>query len=80
MHWLKLGTLAIESLTAAILLAVITVYLIVLKGKKREAWFLTGYLGVLMILLASYTVRYSLFSPAGFATAQISNLIVFYIQ
>jgi PAS domain S-box-containing protein len=77
MSWLRFGTLAVESLTSTILLGVITIYLLALKRKSRDAWYLTGYLGALFVLLLSYTLRYSLFSPAGLATAQISNLIVF---
>ena len=77
MSWLRFGTLAIESLSSTILLLVITLYLVSSKGKTAEAWFFTGYLGSLLILLLSYTVRYSIFSPVSLATGQISNLIVF---
>ena len=77
MSWLRFGALAIESLSSTILLLVITLYLVSAKGKTAEAWFFTGYLGSLFILLLSYTIRYSIFSPASLATGQISNLIVF---
>jgi PAS domain S-box-containing protein len=77
MSWLRFGTLAVESLSSTILLLVITLYLVSAKGKTAEAWFFTGYLGSLFILLLSYTLRYSIFSPASLATGQISNLIVF---
>ncbi len=77
MSWLRLGTLAIESLSSTILLLVITLYLVSMKEKTAEAWFFTGYLGSLFILLLSYTIRYSVFSSASLATGQISNLIVF---
>lgn len=77
MSWLRFGTLAIESLSSTILLLVITLYLVFSQGKTAEAWFFTSYLGSLFILLLSYTIRYSVFSPAGLATGQISNLIMF---
>ena len=77
MVWLKLGSLSVGSLTTTLLLGVITVYLLALRKKSRDAWFLTGYIAVLFILLLSYTVRYSVYSRAGIRTGQISNLIVF---
>jgi PAS domain S-box-containing protein len=77
MNWFRLGILSVCSFTTSILLGVITVYLLTLRGKSRETWFLTGYLMSLFILLLSYAIRYSLFSVAGLATGQVSNLIVF---
>jgi len=77
MSWLRLGNLAISSLTTSILLGVICGYMLAVKKKSPDAWFLTGYIASLFILLLSYTVRYSLFSSAGMATGQFSNLIVF---
>ena len=77
MSWLRLGSLSVGSLTTTVLLGVITVYLLALRSKSRDAWYLTGYIAVLFILLLSYTVRYSVFSPAGSRTGQFSNLIVF---
>jgi len=77
MSWLRLGNLAISSLTTSILLGVICVYMLAVKKKSPDAWFLTGYIASLFILLLSYTVRYSVFSPAGMAMGQVSNLIVF---
>jgi len=77
MGWLRLGTLAIESLSSTILLFAITLYLLSRKEKSGEALFFTGYLGFLFLLLLSYTVRYAVFSAASMATGQISNLIVF---
>ncbi len=77
MEWLRLGTLSVGSLTTTILLGMITGYLLSLRGKRRDTWCLAGYLGTLFVLLLSYTVRYSLFSPVSLATGQVSNLIVF---
>jgi len=77
MSWLRLGNLAISSLTTSILLGVICGYLFAVKKKSPDTWFLTGYITSLFILMLSYTIRYSLFSPAGMATGQVSNLIVF---
>ena len=48
-----------------------------LRGKTPDAWYMLGYLASLCILLASYAARYSIFSHAGVATGQFSNLIVF---
>ena len=77
MSWFRLGTLAIGSLSSTVLLAVITAYLLVLRKKPKDAKYLTGYLCALLVLLLSYTARYSMFTSAGLATSQISNLIVF---
>ena len=77
MNWLRFGTLAAGSLNTTILLGLITVYLLLTKRKAKDTWFLACYLGVLFILLLSYTIRYSLFSTVGLATAQLSNVIVF---
>lgn len=77
MNWLRFSTLSIGSLTTTLLLAVITGYLLSLKAKRPDTWYLAGYLGCLFVLLLSYTVRYSVFSSASLNTGQISNLIVF---
>ena len=77
MHWLRFGTYTVGSLATSILLGFITGYLLARREKTPEAWYLIGYLGFLFLLLASYTVRYSVFSPAAFATGQVSNCIVF---
>ena len=77
MNWFRLGNLAISSLTTSILLGVICGYMLAVKKKSPDAWFLTGYIASLFILLLSYTLRYSIFSSAGMATGQFSNLIVF---
>ncbi len=77
MDWLRLGDLSVGSLTTTVLLALISVYMLTLKEKSSDTWYLTGYIVVLFILLLSYTVRYSVFSCAGRFTGQFSNLIVF---
>jgi PAS domain S-box-containing protein len=77
MSWLRLSSLSVGSLTTTILLAVITGYLLSLKNKTGESWYLTGYIAALFVLLLSYTFRYSVFSPAAMASGQVSNLIVF---
>ncbi len=77
MTWLRLNTLSVGSLTTTILLGLITGYLLSLKRKRRDTWYLSGYLGTLFVLLLSYTIRYSLLSPVGLITGQFSNLIVF---
>ena len=77
MNWLRFSTLSIGSLTTTLLLAVITGYLLSLKVKHPDTWYLAGYLGSLFVLLLSYTVRYSVFSSASVLTGQFSNLIVF---
>lgn len=77
MNWLRFSTLSIGSLTTTLLLAVITGYLLSLKVKHPDTWYLAGYLGSLFVLLLSYTVRYSVFSCASVLTGQFSNLIVF---
>ena len=77
MDWLRLSTYSVGSLTTTILLGAITGYLLSLKGKTRDTWYLTGHLGALFVLLLSYTLRYTVFSPAALATGQMSNLIVF---
>lgn len=77
MDWLRLGNLAISSLATTILFGVMFGYMLSVKNKTPDTWFLTGYIASLFILMVSYTVRYSLFTPAAIATGQISNLIVF---
>ena len=77
MEWLRLGNLSVGSMTTTILLGVIAGYLLGLKKKGRDAWYLTGYITALFVLLLSYTFRYSIFSRAGILTGQFSNLIVF---
>ncbi len=77
MDWFRLGNLAISSLSTTILFAVMTGYMLTVKNKSADAWFLTGYIASLFILMVSYTVRISLFSPVAIATGQVSNLIVF---
>jgi len=77
MSWFRLGSLSVGSLTTTILLSLIVGYLLSRKDKTPDTWYLTGYLGTLLVLLLSYTVRYSVFSTASLATGQISNLIVF---
>ncbi|HUV06083.1 MAG TPA: ATP-binding protein [Spirochaetia bacterium] len=77
MDWFRLSNLSIGSLTTAILLGVITVYLLTLKGKSPDTWYLAGYIAALFLLLLSYMARYSIFAFAGCATAQFSNLMVF---
>jgi PAS domain S-box-containing protein len=75
--WLRFNTLSVGSLTTTLLLALITGYLLSLKHKRPDTWYLAGYLAALLILLLSYTVRYSLFSSISSHTRQFSNLIVF---
>jgi len=72
-----LSTFSVGSLATTVLLGVITGYLLSLKKKPRETWYLTGYIGILFLLLLSYTARYSIFSDRAVATGQVSNLIVF---
>ena len=48
-----------------------------MKGKSPDTRYLTGYLATLLLLLLSYTIRYSIFSAAGLVTGQVANLIVF---
>jgi PAS domain S-box-containing protein len=76
-EWFKFNTLSVGSLTSTILLGIMFVYLLSLKNKTKDTWYLTGYLCTLFILLLSYTVRYSVFSHEGLMTGQFSNLIVF---
>jgi RsiW-degrading membrane proteinase PrsW (M82 family) len=77
MEWFRLGNLAISSLATTILFAVMTGYMLTVKKKSTDAWLLTGYIATLFLLMASYTVRISIFSFVAIATGQISNLIVF---
>jgi PAS domain S-box-containing protein len=77
LSWLRFNTLSVGSLTTTLLLMVITGYLLSLKNKRRDTWYLAGYLASLLILLLSYTVRYCVFSSAARHTGQFSNLIVF---
>jgi PAS domain S-box-containing protein len=75
--WLRLGSLSVGSLTTSVLLGFVTGYLLTVRRKTPDTWYLAGYIGALLVLLLSYTARYSLFAPASLATGQISNLIVF---
>ncbi|MBT3273083.1 MAG: PAS domain S-box protein, partial [Spirochaetales bacterium] len=77
MTWLRFGTLSVGSLNTTILLGLITAYLLVVKNKPRDTRYLAGYLGILFMLLLSYTVRYSFFTNTGLAVSQTSNAIVF---
>lgn len=77
MSGLRLGVFAVGSFATSIMLLVICSYVAAMRGKTRDTWYLLGYLVSLCILLASYTARYSMFTSAGFATGQFSNLIVF---
>jgi len=77
MEWFRLGNLAISSLSTTILFAVMTGYMITVKNKSADAWFLTGYIAVLFVLMVSYTIRISVFSSIAVATGQVSNIIVF---
>ncbi|UCF98773.1 MAG: PAS domain S-box protein [Spirochaetaceae bacterium] len=77
LNWLRFNTLSVGSLTTTLLLALITGYLLSLKRKHKDTWYLAGYLGALLIMLLSYTVRYSLFASTARHTGQFSNLIVF---
>ena len=75
--WLRFNTLSVGSLTTTLLLALITGYLLSLKSKRPDTWYLAGYLAFLLMLLLSYTVRYSLFTSLSKHTRQFSNLIIF---
>lgn len=75
--WLRFNTLSVGSLTTTLLLALITVYLLSLKRKRPDTWYLAAYLAILLILLLSYTVRYSVFASISRHTRQFSNLIIF---
>jgi len=77
MSWLRFGVLAVGSFTTTIMLLAICAYVAALPGKTQDTWYLLGYLASLFVLLLSYTARYSLFTPLGLATGQVSNLIVF---
>jgi PAS domain S-box-containing protein len=77
LDWLRFNTLAVGSLTTTLLLALITGYLLSLKNKRPDTWYLAGYLACLLMLLLSYTVRYSLFTSLSRHTRQFSNLIIF---
>ena len=77
MDWLRLSGLSIGSLTTTILLALIVLYLLSLKQKERDTWHLIGYMGSLFVLIAAYTLRYSIYHPADVWFAQIANLVVF---
>ncbi|MCK5671776.1 MAG: PAS domain S-box protein [Spirochaetales bacterium] len=77
MEWFRLGNLAISSLSTTILFAVMTGYMLTVKKKSADAWFITGYIAILFILMVSYTVRISIFSSIAAITGQFSNLIVF---
>ena len=54
-NWLSFNTLSVGSLTTTLLLALITGYLLSLKNKRPDTWYLAGYLGTLLVLLLSYT-------------------------
>jgi PAS domain S-box-containing protein len=75
--WLRFNTLLVGSLTTTLLLALITAYLFSLKSKRTDTWYLAGYLAALLILLLSYTIRYSLFTSVSRHTRQFSNMIIF---
>jgi PAS domain S-box-containing protein len=75
--WLRFNTLSVGSLTTTLLLALITGYLLSLKNKRPDTWCLAGYLAALLILLLSYTIRYSLFTSISRHTRQFSNLVIF---
>ncbi len=77
MEWFRLGNLAISSLCTTILFAIMTGYMLAVKKKSVDAWFITAYITILFILMVSYTVRISIFSYIAIATGQVSNLIVF---
>ena len=77
LSWLRFNTLSVGSLTTTLLLALITGYLLSLPKKHTDTWYLAGYLGTLLVLLLSYTLRYSVFTSAARHTGQFSNLIVF---
>jgi len=77
LSWLRFNTLSVGSLTTTLLLALITIYLLSLKRKRPDTWYLAAYLAILMILLLSYTVRYSVFASISRHTRQFSNLIIF---
>ncbi|MEE8440923.1 MAG: ATP-binding protein [Spirochaetia bacterium] len=69
--------LSIGSLTTTILLALIVLYLLSLKQKERDTWYLIGYMGSLFTLIAAYTLRYSVYHPADVWIGQMANLVVF---
>ena len=75
--WLRFNTLSVGSLTTTLLLALITAYMLSLKSKRPDTWYLAGYLAALLILLLSYTIRYSLFTGISRHTRQFSNMIIF---
>jgi len=77
MDWFRLSKFSIGNMTAFIILCVILVYLLRIKEKSRPSWFLLGYVAVLALLLLSYLLRYTIFSPVAYYTAEISNLVVF---
>jgi hypothetical protein len=77
MQWVRFSNLAVGSLPTAVLLIVLTVFLITLKKKSMAAWMLIGYFSVLSIMLLAYVIRYSVVSTFGFSTGQAANLIVF---
>ncbi len=75
--WFYLSEHSIGNLTTAILLVVITTYLLAIRHKQIDTWLLTGYLAVLAILLLSYAMRYSVLHRAALRHGQMSNSIVF---
>ena len=75
--WLRFNTLSVGSLTTTLLLLLITAYLLSLKNKRPDTWYLAGYLSVLLILLLSYTIRYSVFAGISRHTRQFSNMVIF---
>lgn len=77
MEWFRLSEYSIGNLTTAILLVVITTYLLAMREKHADTWLITAYIGVLAILLLSYVVRYSLLVPGAARSGQVSNFIVF---
>ncbi len=75
--WFYLSEYSVGNLTTAILLVVITTYLLAIRDKGIDTWLLTGYIGVLAVLLVSYVIRYSMLHTVALRTGQMSNSIVF---
>ena len=47
--WLRFNTLSVGSLTTTLLLSLLTGYLLSLKNKRPDTWYLVGYLAALLI-------------------------------
>ena len=77
MDWLRFSNFSIGNMTTFIILCVILAYFISIKHKSKPTWFLLGYVAGLAILLISYLLRYTIFSPPAYFTAEMSNLVVF---